>query len=115
MMRRPWPPRAAAKWRPKRLSATAWNLTRRPFAAAQGGRNIKAKAVADNWDDDEGESVGRPCRKTRAIKGGRGAVVVTGRPKAGQDPDDPADRAGDGLPEGRPAKVPPKSGCGVPA
>ncbi len=53
-------------------------------------------------------------RETRAIKGGRGAVVGTGRPKAGQDPDNLADWAGEGLPEARPAKVPPKSGRGVP-
>ncbi len=52
--------------------------------------------------------------ETRAIKGGRGAVVGTGWPKAGQDPDNPADWAGDGLPKARPAKVPPKSGRGVP-
>ncbi len=100
------------------------------FAATKGGRNIEAKAVAeDDSDDDEGASVGHPWtgrdpdnpadqagngRKTRAIKGGRGTPVGTGWPKAGQDPDDPADRAGDGLPEARPAKVPPKSGRGVP-
>ena len=100
------------------------------FAAAKGGCNVKAEAVAkDNSDDDEGTSVGRSWmgqdpddpanwagngRKTRAIKGGRGAAVGTGRPKVGQDPDNPADRAGDGLPEARPAKVPPKSGRGIP-
>ncbi len=100
------------------------------FAAAKGRRDVEAKAVAkDDLDDDEGVSVGRPWtgrdpdnpadwagngRETRAIKGGRGAVVGTGRPKVGQDPDDPADQAGDGLPEARPAKVPPKSGRGVP-
>ncbi len=89
---------------------------RRPFAAAQGGRNVKAEAVAkDDSDNNEGASVGRPRRKTRAIKGGHGAVVVIGRPKVGQDPDDPADWAGNWLPEARPAKVPPKSGRGVPA
>jgi hypothetical protein len=80
-------------------------------------------------DDDEGANVGHPWtgqdpddpanragngRKTWAIKGGRGAMVGTGWPKAGQDPDDPADWAGDGLPEARPAKVPPKSGRGIP-
>jgi hypothetical protein len=32
----------------------------------------------------------------------------------GQDPDDPADRACDGLPEARSAKVPPKSKGGIP-
>jgi hypothetical protein len=100
------------------------------FAAAKGGHDIEAKAIAeDDSDDDEGASVGRPWtgqdpddpanwagngRKTRAIKGGRGAAVGTGRPKVGQDPDNPADRAGDGLPEARPAKVPPKSGRGIP-
>ncbi len=100
------------------------------LATAKGKRNVKAEAVAkDDSDDDEGASVGRPWmgqepddpadwagdgRKTRAIKGGHGAAVRTGRPKAGQDPDDPADWAGDGLPEARPAKVPPKSGHGVP-
>ncbi len=100
------------------------------FAAAKGGRNVEAEAVAeDDSDDDEGVSVGRPWtgrdpddpsdragdgRETRAIKGGRGTAVGTGRPKAGQDPDAPADRAGDELHEARPAKVPPKSGRGVP-
>jgi hypothetical protein len=38
-------------------------------------------------------------------------MVVTGRPKVGQDPDNPADWAT----KARSAKVPPKSGCGVPA
>ncbi len=42
-------------------------------------------------------------------------MVVTGRPKAGQDSDDSANQAGNGLPEAGPAKVPPKSGRGVPA
>ncbi len=80
-------------------------------------------------DNDESASVERPWtgrdpddpadwagngRKTRAIKGSHGAVVGTGWPKAGQDRDNPADRAGEGLPEARPAKVPPKSGRGVP-
>jgi hypothetical protein len=100
------------------------------FAAAKGGCNVEPEAVAeDDSDNDEGASVGRPWtgrdpddpadwagkgRETRAIKGGRGAAVGTGWPKSGQDPDNPADRAGDGLPEARPAKVPPKSGRGVP-
>ncbi len=93
-----------------------WNLTRRPFATTQAGCDVKAKAVAeDESDDDKGTSIGHPRCKTRAIKGGCGAVVVTGRPKAGQDPDDPTDQAGNGLPEARPAKVPPKSGRSVPA
>jgi hypothetical protein len=103
---------------------------KKAFAAAKGGRDVEAKAIAeDDSDDDEGASVGRPWmgrdpddpadwagdgRETRAIKGGRGAAVGTGQPKAGQDPDNPADRAGDGLPEARPAKVPPKSGRGIP-
>ncbi len=74
--------------------------------------DVEAKAVAkDDSDDDEDASVGQPCRKTGAAMGGRGAVVMTGQPKVGQDPDDPADRAT----EARSAKVPPKSGCGVPA
>jgi hypothetical protein len=100
------------------------------FAAARGRRDIEAEAVAeDNSDDDKGASVGRPWmgrdpddpanqagngRKTRAIKGGRGATVGASRPKVGQDPDDPADWAGNGLLEARPAKVPPKSGRGAP-
>ncbi len=100
------------------------------LAAAKGGHNIEAKAVAeDDSDDDEGVRVGRPWtrqdpddpadwagdgRKTRAIKGGRGAAVGTCWPKAGQDLDDPANRAGDRLPEARPAKVLPKSRRGVP-
>jgi hypothetical protein len=62
----------------------------------------------DNPADQAGDG-----RKTRAIKGGRGATVGTNWPKTGQDPDNPANRAGDGLPEARPAKVPPKSRCGV--
>jgi hypothetical protein len=102
---------------------------KKAFAAAKGC-DIEAEAVAkDDLDDDEGVSVGRPWtgqdpdnpadwagngRKTRAIKGGRGAAVGIGWPKAGQDPDDPADRAGKGLTEARPAKVPPKSGRGIP-
>ncbi len=55
------------------------------FAAAKGGRNVEAKAVAkDDSDDNEGASVGRPRCKTRAIKGGCGAVVVTGWPRRGR-------------------------------
>ncbi len=100
------------------------------FTAANGGRNVEAEAFAeDDSDDDEGASVGCPWtgrdpddpasragngHETRAIKGGCGAAVGISRPKAGQDPDDPADRDGDGLPEARPAKVPPKSRRGVP-
>ncbi len=85
------------------------------FAAARGRHNAEAKAVTkDDLDDDEGASVGRPRRKTRAIKGGRVAMVLTGWPKARQDPEDPADRAGNGLPEAGPAKVPPESGCASP-
>ncbi len=60
-------------------------------------------------------SVGRPRCKTRVIKGGRGAVVVTGWPKAGKDLDNPVDRVGDKLPKAGPAKVPPKSGRGATA
>jgi hypothetical protein len=100
------------------------------FATTKGGHDVEAKAITeDDLDYDEGASVGRPWtrqdpddpadwagdgRKIRAIKGGRSAAVGTGRPKAGQDPDDPDDRAGKRLPEVRPAKVPPKSGRGVP-
>jgi hypothetical protein len=99
------------------------------FTAAKGRRDVEAEAVAkDDLDNEEGTSVGRPWtgrdpddpanlagdgRKTRAIKGGRGAAVRTGWSKAGQDPDDPANWAGNGLPETRPAKVPPKSGRGI--
>ncbi len=61
------------------------------FTATKGGHDVKAKAVAeDDSDDNKGASIGHPRRKTRAIKGGRSAVVMTGWPKAGQDPDDPA-------------------------
>jgi hypothetical protein len=100
------------------------------FATTKGGHNVEAEAVAeDDSDDDKGASVGRPWTgrdlddpadwagdgcETRAIKGGRDAAVGTSWPKVGQEPEDPADRAGDGLPEARSAKVPPKSGCGVP-
>ncbi len=84
------------------------------FAAAKGKRDVKAEAVAeDDLDNDEGASVGHLRRKTRAIKGGRGAVAMTGWPKAGQDPDDPADQSGDGLPKAGPAKVPLKSEQGA--
>ncbi len=41
-------------------------------------------------------------------------MVGNGQPKAGQDSDNPADRAGDEAPKARPAKVPPRSGRGVP-
>jgi hypothetical protein len=86
------------------------------FATAKGGHKVKAKAGAkDDSDNNDGASGGRPRCKTRAIKGGCGAAFGTHRPKAGQDPDNPADRAGNGLPETGPAKVPPKSGRGVPA
>jgi hypothetical protein len=62
------------------------------FAAAKGRRDIEAKAVAkDDLDDNKGMSIRHPRRKTRAIKGSHGAVVMTGQPKAGQDPEDPAD------------------------
>ncbi len=100
------------------------------FAAAKGGRYVEAEAIAeDDLDDDEGVSVKRPWMgrdpddpanragngcKTRAIKGGRGAPVGTGWPKAGQDPDDQANWTGNKLPKARPAKVPPKSGRGIP-
>ncbi len=63
--------------------------------------------------DDPADRAG-DGHETRAIKGSRSAAVGTGRPKAGQDPDNLADRAGNGLPKARPAKVPPKSGRGVP-
>ncbi len=61
----------------------------------------------DDSENDKGASVGRPYRKTRAANGGRGIMGTTGRPKAGQDPYDSADRTGDGP---RPAKALPKSG-----
>jgi hypothetical protein len=62
------------------------------LAAAKGGRDGEAKAVAkddsdtvedkalakDDSDDDEGTSVGRPRRKAGDATGGRSAVVVTG-------------------------------------
>ncbi len=89
---------------------------KKAFAAAKGGCDVKAKAVAeDNSDDDKGASVRHPRCETRAIKGGRSAVVVTGQPKAGQDPDNPANWAGNRLPKAGPAKVPPKSGRGTTA
>jgi hypothetical protein len=70
--------------------------------------NIEAEVVAkDNSDNDKGASSGWHQCKTRAAKGGRGAMGATGQPKARQDPNNPADRAGD---EPRPAKAPPKSG-----
>jgi hypothetical protein len=93
-----------------------------PFAAAKGEHDAEAtKSVAeddsddieaeviaeDDSDDDKGASGGRHRRETRAAKGSHGAMGATGRPKAGQDPYDPANRAGDGP---QPAKAPPKSG-----
>jgi hypothetical protein len=92
-----------------------------PFATTKGERDAEAtKSVAeddlddveaevvaeDDSDDDEGASSGRHRRKTRAAKGGRGTMGVAGWPKAGQDPHNPADCAGNGP---RPAKAPPKS------
>jgi hypothetical protein len=69
------------------------------FPAAKGGRDVEAKAGSEDVsDDNKGASGGRPRRKIRTIKGSRGAVGGTRRPKAGQDPDDP-DRAGNGLPK----------------
>jgi hypothetical protein len=89
---------------------------KKAFAAAKGGREVQAEALAkDNLDDDKGASVGHSHCKTRAIKGSRGAVAMTSWPKAGQDLDNPANQAGDGLLEAGPAKVPPKSRRGVPA
>ncbi len=68
------------------------------------------RVAKDDADNSKGASVGRPCRKARVAKHGRGTVGGTRRPKGGQDPQDPADRAGNGF---RPAKVPPKIGRGV--
>jgi hypothetical protein len=62
------------------------------LAAAKGGRDVEAKAVAeddsdnveakalakDDSDDDKGASIGRPRRKAGDATGGHGAVVVTG-------------------------------------
>jgi hypothetical protein len=62
-----------------------------PLAAAKGGRDVKAEAIAkddsddikakavteDNSDGDKGLSVGRPRRETGAATGDHGAVVVT--------------------------------------
>ncbi len=74
---------------------------------------LKSKRITkDNADDDEGASVGRPRCKARAAKRGRGTVGGTGQPKVGQDPQDPANRSGDGF---RPAKVFPKIGRGISA
>jgi hypothetical protein len=72
----------------------------------------EAKDVVEDDSDDDGASGGGPHCETRAAKGSRSAVATTGRPKAGQDPDDPADRAGNGP---RSTKASPKSACGVPA
>jgi hypothetical protein len=70
--------------------------------------DIEAEVVAeDNSDDNKGASSGWHHCKTRAAKGGCGAMGATGQPKARQDPYNPADCAGDGP---RPAKAPPKSG-----
>jgi hypothetical protein len=62
------------------------------LAVAKGGRNVEAKAVAeddsddvkdkalakDDSDNDEGASVGRPRCKAGDATGGHGTVVVTG-------------------------------------
>jgi hypothetical protein len=77
---------------------------KKAFAAVKGrhgvndASNAEAEVLVEDDSDDDNASGGRPCRKTRAAKGGRSA-------------DDPADRADDGR---RPIKAPPKSGRGVP-
>jgi hypothetical protein len=85
--------------------------------AGNGPRPAKAlpksrRIAEDDSDDDKGASVGHPRCKARAAKCGRGTVGVTGQPKAGQDPHNPANWAGDGLCL---ANVTPKIGRGVPA
>ncbi len=77
---------------------------KKAFAASKGrhgvndASNAEAKVLVEDDSDDNNANGGRPCRKTRAAKGGRSA-------------DDPADRADDGR---RPTKAPSKSRRGVP-
>jgi hypothetical protein len=77
---------------------------KKAFAASKGRHGVndasdaEAEVLVEDDSDDDDASGGRPCRETRAAKGGRSA-------------DDPADRADDGR---RPTKAPSKSGRGVP-
>jgi hypothetical protein len=77
---------------------------KKAFPASKGrhgvndASNAEAKVLIEDDSDDNDASGRRPCRKTRAAKGGRSA-------------DNPADRADD---ERRPTKVPSMSGRGVP-
>jgi hypothetical protein len=80
--------------------------------AEDNANKAEAKVVVEDDSDDNGTSGRGPRRKTRAAKGGCNAVSTTSCPKARQDSDNPADRAGNGL---RSTKASPKSGRGVPA
>ncbi len=77
---------------------------KKAFATSKGrhgvndASNAKAEVLVEDDLDNDDASSGRPCRETRAAKGGCSA-------------NDPADWADDGR---RPTKVPSKSGRGVP-
>ncbi len=77
---------------------------KKAFAASKGrhgvndASNTEAEVLVEDDSDDDDANGGRPCRETRAAKGGRSA-------------NNPADRADDGR---RPTKAPSKSGRGVP-
>jgi hypothetical protein len=77
---------------------------KKAFPASKGRHGVKdvsnaeAKVLVEDDSDDDDGSGGRPCRESRAAKGGRSI-------------DDPADRANDGC---RPTKAPSRSGRGVP-
>ncbi len=77
---------------------------KKAFTASKGrhgvndGSNAKAEVLVEDDSDDDNARGGKPCRETRAAKGGRSA-------------NNPADRADDGC---RLTKAPSKSGRGVP-
>ncbi len=77
---------------------------KKAFAASKGRHGVndasdaEAEVLVEDDSDDNDANGGRPCRETRAAKGGRSA-------------NDPADRANDGC---QPTKAPSKSGRGVP-
>ncbi len=83
--------------------------------AEDNANDAEAKVVVKDNSDDNGASGRGPRRKTRAAKGSRSAVATTGQPKAGQDPNDPADQAGDGLQSTKASPRATIGGQGVPA
>ncbi len=78
--------------RKKAFAASKWRH------GVNDASDAEAEVLIEDDLDNNDANGGRPCRETRAAKGGRSA-------------DDPADRADDGR---RPTKVPSKSGRSVP-